>query len=102
VVMAGLTALADRCDPQDPRTMDQRRADALVGVFRDVLADPDLPKRQGERARIAATGGILTLLGLRNDPGELVGYGPITASTSARSLLTATGSASRPRRIPES
>jgi hypothetical protein len=79
VVMAGLTALADRCDPQDPRTMDQRRADALVGVFHDVLSDPDLPKRQGERARIAATGGVLTLLGLRNDPGELVGYGPITA-----------------------
>ena len=61
------------------RTMDQRRADALVDICADVLADPDLPKRQGRRATVQATGGILTLLGLRNDPGELAGYGPITA-----------------------
>lgn len=28
---------------------------------------------------VQVTGGIKTLLGLRNDPGELAGYGPITA-----------------------
>lgn len=61
------------------RTMDQRRADALVDVFANILADPYLPKRQGKRPTVQATGGILTLLGLRNDPGELAGYGPITA-----------------------
>jgi hypothetical protein len=61
------------------RTMDQRRADALVDVCADVLTDPTLPKRQGRRPTVQVTGGILTLLGLRNDPGELAGYGPITA-----------------------
>jgi len=62
------------------RTMDQRRADALVDVCSSLLTDPTLPKRQGRRASVQATGGILTLLGLRNDPGELAGYGPITAA----------------------
>jgi hypothetical protein len=61
------------------RTMDQRRADALVDICADALADPTLPKRQGRRPTVQVTGGILTLLGLRNDPGELAGYGPITA-----------------------
>jgi len=66
-------------DPSPIRTLDQRRADALVDVCRDTLADPTLPRRQGRRPTIQATGGIRTLLGLRNDPGELAGYGPITA-----------------------
>jgi hypothetical protein len=61
------------------RTMDQRRADALVDICADVLGDPSLPKRQGQRPTVAVTGGVLSLLGLRNDPGELAGYGPITA-----------------------
>lgn len=111
VVMAALTAVADRYGQEDRAaaaaaaarpdedggddwvdpdtfadlplsnlpTMDQRRADALVDICANALADPDLPKRQGRRPTVQATGGILTLLGLRNDPGELAGYGPITA-----------------------
>jgi len=66
-------------DPSPIRTLDQRRADALVDICRHTLADPTLPRRQGQRPTIQATGGIRTLLGLRNDPGELAGYGPITA-----------------------
>jgi hypothetical protein len=59
--------------------MDQRRADALVDICAEKLTDPKLPKRQGQRPTVQVTGGILTLLGLRDDPGELTGYGPITA-----------------------
>ena len=65
--------------PPGRRTVDQRRADALVALCTDALSDPTLPKRQGQRPTVQATGGILTLLGLRDDPGELAGYGPITA-----------------------
>jgi hypothetical protein len=66
--------------PPWERTADQRRADALVDVCHDVLADPTLPTRHGRRPTVCATGGILTLLGLRDDPGELAGYGPISAA----------------------
>jgi hypothetical protein len=47
------------------RTMDQRRADALVDICAEKLTDP---KRQGQRPTVQVTGGILTLLGLRDDP----------------------------------
>jgi hypothetical protein len=110
VVMAALTAIADKYGEQDRaaaaaartapdaqpwvdpdtfdrlstsqhgrRTLDQRRADALVDVCANALADPTLPKRQGRRPTVQVSGGVRTLLGLREDPGELAGYGPITA-----------------------
>jgi hypothetical protein len=62
-----------------PRTINQLRADALVDICAHILTDPTLPKRQGQRPTVQVTGGILTLLGRRNDPGELTDYGPITA-----------------------
>lgn len=65
--------------PPYRRSLDQRRADALVDLCDDVLADGTLPTRHGRRPVIQATGGILTLLGLADHPGQLAGYGPITA-----------------------
>ncbi|MFE2957831.1 DUF222 domain-containing protein [Nocardia tengchongensis] len=100
---AGAQALAMRlremslqvCD-QDPRTMAQRRADALIA-----LADGsgrlhcgcgknlDCPKADAptttRRPLIQVGVAAETLLGLRDDPAFLAGYGPIDANL-ARSL----------------
>lgn len=100
---AGAQALAMRlremslqvCD-QDPRTMSQRRADALIA-----LADGsgrlhcgcgknlDCPKADAptttRRPLIQVGVAAETLLGLRDDPAFLAGYGPIDANL-ARSL----------------
>lgn len=77
--MQALTAAAGKLGPDDPRTMDQRRADIFAETFGSLLADPTLPRRQGRPARVQVTGGIKTLLGLADNPAELAGYGPISA-----------------------
>ena len=77
--MRALTAAADGLGPDDPRTMDQRRADVFAETFAAMLADPMLPRRQGRPACVQVTGGLATLLGLANNPAELKGYGPISA-----------------------
>jgi hypothetical protein len=58
-------------DLHDDRTMDQRRA--------DVVCDLLLGKPSNVQAHIYVTVPITMLLGLDNQPGELAGYGPITA-----------------------
>jgi hypothetical protein len=78
-VLAALTAAADAIGADDARTMDQRRADVFADTFAALLADPGNPRRHGRRIRVQVTGGIRTLLGLAHDPGELAGYGPISA-----------------------
>jgi hypothetical protein len=63
---------------QDERTMDQRRADALVTL---------LLGETGEGAggpAVQVTVALSTLLGLDRQPGELAGYGPIPASLARR------------------
>jgi hypothetical protein len=69
----------DRLPTERVRTRAQARADALVDAFDDLLATGNLPKHQGRATTVNATGGIKTILGLANNPGELLGYGPITA-----------------------
>jgi hypothetical protein len=70
----------------EERTIDQRRADALSGLFGGILATgalPDgtaLPAPQGHRVGVQVAVGATTLLGLDDLPGELVGYGPIPAA----------------------
>jgi uncharacterized protein DUF222 len=60
--------------PSDPRTLDQTRAD----VFADLLlATPD--KTSAVKVELYVTVSAATLLGLSSQPGELAGYGPITA-----------------------
>lgn len=83
-VWRALTAQADRIGHDDERTADQRRADLLVGWAANVLADPTLPRRQGRPPRIQVTVGLATLLGLRDNPAELDGYGPIDADLARR------------------
>jgi hypothetical protein len=87
-LMAAVTALADRTEPGDERTSDQRRADALVHLGRDALAgevSTRLPAQQRLRPAVHVTVALSTLLGVDEQPGELDGIGPIPAAL-ARAL----------------
>jgi len=64
--------------PSDGRSIDQRRADALV----DLVLGVTQPTTTTE---VLVTMTAETLAGTSTEPGELVGYGPITA-THAREL----------------
>ncbi len=97
-VMTALTALANHPDLPlpawnadgldaggfDPRGIDARRADALVALAAAALDDPALPRQHELRPHIQVTVSAGTLLGLSDEPGELAGYGPITAATARR------------------
>ena len=71
----------------DPRTPDQLRADAFTTALlgHPATADAGTPDAG---VRVDVTVSLATLLGLDDNPGELAGYGPITAQT-ARRLATA-------------
>jgi hypothetical protein len=78
-----LDALAVKA-PGETRTADQRRADALVAVFAAAVNDPNLPEQHGARPSVQVTVAASTLLGADEQPGELTGYGPITAAHARR------------------
>ena len=78
-VLTAIDTLASITSATDPRTADQRRADALVDLGIAALHDPHLPKAQGMRPAIQVTVAASTLLGLDEQPGELAGHGPIPA-----------------------
>lgn len=65
--------------------MDARRADALVGWAVEALADPTLPRRQGRPVELHIATDLATMLGLAENPAELLGYGTIPGSV-ARTL----------------
>ena len=65
--------------------IDARRADALVGWALMALAEPGLPKRQGRPVELHVVTDLATMLGLAENPAELLGYGTIPASI-ARTL----------------
>ena len=54
-----------------------RRADALVALAEQALADRKLPTTQGRRAELQVMIDLPTLLHLADNPAELIGYGPI-------------------------
>lgn len=105
-VDAKLNELADSVHSGDPRTRQQRRADALVALAKgrtalpclceactavpdvdeDRLAAPTESGSQGARPMFHIVVNLSTLLGLDNDPGFLDGHGIIDAA-SMRSLL---------------
>jgi hypothetical protein len=89
-VDAAVDALA-RSWTEDERTLNQRRADALVAL---VTRDRELvhESRTGSpTAMIVVTVPYDTLIGTAETPAELKGYGPVTPAV-ARALATAPGS----------
>ena len=74
-------------DPSDPEPSDPEPSDpepAPAPPRRGRGAPRRLPTRQGRRPQIQVVVSVETLLGLDEMPGELVGYGPITADTARR------------------
>jgi hypothetical protein len=82
-VMAAVNALARVTSADDPR-IDARRADALVELAAGALHDSRLPREQGARPAVQVTVALSTLLGFDEQPGELAGYGPVTAEVARR------------------
>lgn len=79
-----LTAAAQLLPANDPRTMDQRRADLLVDAVLSGIPEGQLPKRHGRAPTIQVVVSADTLLQLDDEPAHLTGYGPITAETARR------------------
>ncbi len=69
-------------DPQDETPIAARRADALLDWAQDALAQPDLPRKQGRRVEVQVVIDLPTLLGLADNPAELIGYGPIPSEAA--------------------
>jgi hypothetical protein len=74
----------------DGRTLDQARSDVLAdlgarGLDRSLTdTGAPLPTRKGRRPQIGVLVAATTLLGLDQEPGELVGVGPVTAPLARR------------------
>ena len=83
-IKTAIDALASVTSGDDPRSPDQRRADALVDLGVAALHDPLLPRAQGMRPSIQVTVALSTLLGVDEQPGELGGHGPIPATLARR------------------
>ena len=79
-----LTAAAGLFPPQDPRNLNQQRADLFVDAVLSGLPDGQLPRVQGRRPAINVVVSADTLLGLDDQSAHLTGYGPITADTARR------------------
>ena len=95
-----LSALAEATrSPDDTRTAGARRADVLVDLIagrpiltpdgRDLRSGDGRPVAPGKAWRIDVVVAATTLIGADDNPGRLVGYGPITAQ-SARYLAALT------------
>jgi hypothetical protein len=83
-VVAGRTPLADT------RPMGARRFDALVDAVVKTLDNAGCPGPSRIEARVHVTMDLPTLLGLRDNPAELHGYGPLPAPL-ARALAADNG-----------
>jgi hypothetical protein len=74
----------------DDRSLDQVRSDVLAdlgarGLDRSLTdTGAPLPTRKGRRPQIGVVVAASTLLGLDEEPGELVGVGPVTAALARR------------------
>jgi Domain of unknown function (DUF222) len=81
-----LDAYARSMSPTDGRTMDQRRADALIDLILGRGGNPSSTAGVQAQVTVAAS----TLLGLDDHPGDLTGYGPITADVARAIAADAT------------
>jgi hypothetical protein len=86
-------AAMKRESPDDGRTVDQRRADALAqmgwlalgtGRLGGCTCGQRLDGHHGRSVSVQVTVALTTLLGLDDEPGALAGYGPIPASVARR------------------
>jgi Domain of unknown function (DUF222) len=69
--------------------IDAYRADALVAWANTALGTGELPTLHGRRPQVQFIIDLPSLLGLADNPGELVGYGPIAASIIRRHAVDA-------------
>lgn len=83
-------AVARLAPADDARTMDQRRADALVSAVLHGV-EGDLPALHGHQPAINVTVALSTLVGQDDEPGWLDGYGPISAGYARRLAHDPTG-----------
>ena len=60
--------------------IDAYRSDALVAWANHALADPKAPRRHGRRQQVQFITDLPSLLGLADNPADLLGYGPIPAA----------------------
>ncbi len=86
LIWAELNQIAAVTLPGDERTIDQRRADALV----ELTLNPS-SGTPSTRPVVNVTVGLATLLGDNDQPAELDGYGPIPASMARRIAEDPTG-----------
>ena len=86
-----LTTATRLLPPQDPRTVDQKRADLLIDAVLSGIPLDALPTVQGRRPTINVVVSADTLLNLDDQPAHLTGYGPITADTARRLAADTSG-----------
>jgi hypothetical protein len=91
-IYAALDAEADSLGREDPRGIDARRFDVLLGWATGTTAPPDTTAPR--QVDVQVTIDLPTLLGLREHPGVLAGYGPVAADI-ARALAAEDGAAWR-------
>ncbi|HEY2172364.1 MAG TPA: DUF222 domain-containing protein, partial [Mycobacteriales bacterium] len=72
-IMTAVDTLAHTRAPGDDRGVDARRADALVEL---------VTGEQAGETRVHVTVAATTLAGIDDQPGELAGYGPVTAAVA--------------------
>jgi hypothetical protein len=97
-----LTAATQQLPSQDPRTLDQKRADLFIDATLSGLPLDALPQVQGRRPAIQVTVSADTLLGIDDQPAHLTGYGPITADTARRLAADQSGTWRRLLTDPDS
>jgi len=69
----------------DKRTMDHKRADALASWANRAFGEENLPTMQGKkRLETQVVIDLATLLGLAENPGEIIGFGPTPAELARR------------------
>jgi hypothetical protein len=78
-VFDALDVTAGRAPAEDSRRIGARRFDALIDACVGTLDNAQCPGEPRVRATVYVTMDLPTLLGLRDNPAELHGYGPLPA-----------------------
>jgi hypothetical protein len=87
---AKLDAAARLAPTEDPRTLEQLRADLFIDAVLTGLSG-ELPTTHGLQPNISVLVSLETLSGVEDEPGWLDGYGPITAHTARQLAADQTG-----------